>query len=487
MLAVLPSSACRLDCATMSRWEDLSVELEDPDDSYQAYVALWVESALQRFAAWSDRDSVCVSSVTVISSPDGRTAGEYHTGTAALTVSASSDDPWSSTVHELCHAVDVAEDLAPDYPSLFDPDTITNRDDYPTRRLRGSEAFARICGSGPQDIERLRVWADDCGMEVTSADLDALELVRDEVFPLAARSTWDAPSVETWWGEAWSLPAQDEGWTATRLLADGEQALLLSERSGGGWMRVHVLEPWDGSESATYTFQPCGWVEDCSWDELQAEDGAWLQVNGERGDGAWWRLTAEGVEQIGSPCTAAEGAVVSGGVAWRFTEREWEYSELGGCDLESGAQHQPPGLGPVWLPYGPDNLIALPYLTSGATHPTVRWFGVGWAWLDSDGSTWQGEELPWYFGVGSSATLPDGQWLLDVWDTNEETGEAVRAAAWLDPLTGVIRTPLDACPRRSTDPGAHYQLAAAGTGWALYMDNISLSTSEVTMRALTWE
>jgi len=471
----------------MSRWEELSVELEDSDDSDQAYAALWVEAALERFASWSDRDQICVSSVTVISSPDGITTGEYHTDTAALTVSASSDDPWSSTVHELCHAVDIAEELAPAYPDLFDPETIDNRDAYPTRRLRSSEALAQVCASGPQDIERLRSWDEGCGVEIANWNLDALELLRDEVFPLAARSTWDVPSVETQWGEAWSPPVQNEEWTAKTLIADGERALMLSERSGMGWLRVHVIDPWSGVSSATYTFQPCGRAADCTWDELQAEDGAWLKVNWEHGGGAWWRLTADGVERTESPCATAESAVVSGEVAWSFTEREWEYSEIIGCHLETGAEHDPPGVAPSWLPYGPENRIALPYLTSGATHATVRWPDLGWAWIDVGGSTWERGELPWYFGVGSTAALPNGQWLLDIGDASVETGETVLANAWLDPVAGVIRTPKDPCPRHLSDTGIHHQLASAGAGWALYMDSISLSSSGVTLRALTWE
>ncbi len=479
-------SACRLECATMSRWDELSVELGDPEDPEQAYAALWVEAALESFARWSGRDEICVAGVTVVSGMDAHTMGEYHTGTAEITVLADADDPWSSTTHELCHAIDTAEGIAPDHPDLFDPASVTNRDAYPYRRLRSSEAFARICGLGPQDIERWRVWDDDCGVRVTDQDLDALELTRDEVFPLAERSTWDRPSVDARWGEAWSLPELGEGWTARRLLADGGQALLLSERNGEGWIRIDVLDPQSGTPSATHTLQPCGQVKNCSWDEMQAEDGAWLQASWD-GGWAWWRLTAAGVEQVPSPCATEEDAAVSGGVAWSFAEREWEYSALSGCHLETGAQLRPPGLAPSLRPYGPEDDIALPYLTPAAARPTIRWFGVGYAWLEPGGSDWSRRELPWHLDLRSTAALPDGRWLLDIHDWSEVTEESLRATAWLDPATGAMQTPLDPCPRRSSDPGVHHQLAAAGEGWALYLDNSSLSASDVTLRPLTWD
>lgn len=477
-------SACRLECVTMSRWDELSVELEDSEDLEQAYAALWVEAALESFARWSGRDAICVAGVTVVSGMDDHTTGEYHTGNAEITVLAYAEDLWSSTTHELCHAIDTAEGIAPDHPDLFDPASVTNRDAYPNKRLRSSEAFARICSRGPQDIERWRAWDEDCGVQVTDQDLAALELVRDEVFPLAGRSTWDQPSVDAHWGEAWSLSELGEGWTARRLLADGRQALLLSERYGEGWIRIDVLDPQGGTPSATHTFQPCGLVKSCTWDETQVEDGAWLQASWD-GGGAWWRLTASGVEQVRSPC-AVEGTV-NAGVAWSFVEREWEYSTLSGCHLETGAQLRPPGLAPSWRPYGPEGDIALPYLTPAVARPTVRWFGVGYAWLAQDGRTWNRGDLPWHFDVWHTAALPDSRWLLDIVDRSEVTEEALGATAWLDPATGAMQTPLDPCPRRSSEPGVHYQLAAAGDGWALYMDNISLSTSDVTLHPLTWD
>ena len=468
---------CRLECAAMTEWDELELELEDAGDPETEYLGNWVLSAMERFSLWNGQDEICVSQVVLAAALSTNTDGEYNTGTAVVTVSSEDDDLWSSAVHEFCHAVDTAEEIAPDYPDLFPPSSVTNRDDYPYRRLRSSEAFARVCGHGPRDIERWRAWEQGCGIDFTDDDLEAVAVVHELVFPMAEQLPWDTPSQTLEWGTPWSIQGLDDGWTTRDVVADGEQAIALSGSVDGPLVRVDFLSPIEGLLLATQTIEPCPGLSECSWEVFSDDDSTWLRAVGEGWQG-WWNLNAEGPAVLETDCSAENGDVVAGGTAWWFKLREWENVEIAGCVLATGDTFAVPALRPSLSPYRPDMGVASPIIQRIGSRPAVVWEGVGYAWLDPDGQNWHWGSLPWHLDVDEMVPIPDGRLLLGIDTYSELLGYSLKTFAWLDPETEKFRTPEDACPMACSNGFCGW--TTAGDGWAL-LGRSYVSSSETPM------
>lgn len=137
-----------LACACPS-FEEMSVT--DPDGATEADRSL-VQEVIDGFAAATGRDGVCVPAVELRAGEDPRLAGIdglYRGPHDTILVEQGQRNLAKITRHELCHALDDQEGLSAGRAHLFPPDTILDRELYPSRADRVGEAFARACSEDP--------------------------------------------------------------------------------------------------------------------------------------------------------------------------------------------------------------------------------------------------------------------------------------------------------------------------------------------------
>lgn len=178
-------------CPTFADLE-VSDLTEDGDPTALARVT----DAVHDFAAWTQREGVCVGEVDVVDSipaPDGLEVENFR----PVGLFTSSEDrvqivpsffPLTETVnHELCHALDVQEGFSEARPDLFDGEEI-REDAYPTEERRRAESFSLACEPGGIDVSLELAYEEQCGLGPLDDLLDPIErFVAADVFPGASR------------------------------------------------------------------------------------------------------------------------------------------------------------------------------------------------------------------------------------------------------------------------------------------------------------
>lgn len=481
-LALAPMLAgCRAECAGFTRWDELNVEVADEGSEEQLEVQEVARLALAQFAAWSGEEEVCVTSMTVVPEEemDGA-SGEYDPNTAELKLSEEVNDPWELTFHELCHAVDHVQRVSLANPELYPQYTVTQIEDYPTGRLRTKEAFARICDQGARDVGRWRVWEEDCGIDYTDDDLDAVELIQDSVFPNAERIPWDDPGFGLEVGTPWTLTQDGAEWSLDELAATTDALVALYK--GTEWFsRVRFMDPLDGAVLGQYELDLCpGATSVCQVSLIRGEGEVWALSEME-GDDWLWRLSAEGATVIGHPCPDILGDVVASGVLWDGLDGSYGALGLVGCDLSTGEVLTPPEPEPSFAlrsQYVFDSSVTT---TRVGSRPAAWWGSAGMAWLQEDGETWRDATLPWHLALSELAPLPDGSWLFLVRAESPKTGDNTFTMARFDPADNTFSAPDYACPLPLQPGDTYFQELYAGDGWAVVTDTYITDLPELTL------
>ncbi len=172
----------------------LEVEIEDDGEGLSAdRVRLHVEHGIADFVAWTAREGVCIERITAREEVttlawDGIVeVNGWHSATArAIEVSSEATLPERVVVHELCHALDHAEDIAATHPDLFPVEAVPQDTVYSTHALRASEAFAQACDDTPDDLTVLRAAGEACGEDFLTDHQRFFDEVVYPGFPEAA-------------------------------------------------------------------------------------------------------------------------------------------------------------------------------------------------------------------------------------------------------------------------------------------------------------
>lgn len=482
LLLVAPTLAgCRSECAGFTRWDELDVEVSDERSEAQLGVQEVARLALAQFAAWSGEEEVCVTSMTVVPAEEAEGfEGLYDPNTAEILLAEQALDPWEATFHELCHAVDFVQGLSLANPDLFPQYMVTQIEEYPTGRARTREAFARICEQGARDVGRWRVWEEDCGIDYTDDDLDAMELVQDSIFPNAERIPWDDPGFGLEVGTPWTLTQDGTEWSLVELAATKDALVALY--TGTEWSsRVRFMDPLDGAVLGQYEIDLCPGADNLCPVSLISGDGEVWVLSGTEGDGWLWRLSAEGAEAVEHPCPEILGDVVAGGVLWDGRVGRYDTLGLAGCDLSTGEILTPPEPEPSFAPRS--QYVDEPCVTTTrvGSRPAAWWESTGMAWLQEDGQTWRDATLPWHLALFDLAPLPDGSWLFLVQAESPKTDDNTFTMALFDPSTNTFFAPDDACPLPLQPWDTYFQELFAGDGWAVVAETYITDLPELTL------
>ena len=359
---------------------------------------------LNRFAAWSATDAVCLTSVAFqdeVSDGEVGLAGAYSAEDQEITVAIDALHPYDTLFHELCHAADAATSWSAHGP--FDASQVPERSVYRTRRAREQEAFARACAVGPVDVARVSAWAMACG---APDELDPRDTyVARDVFPAAPKLPWSAGlGSRASWATGWDAPPQD----GFDLLADvGEAeagvALLYRSRGDDGDYRVLLADVATGETQRVASAALCEGVEGCRPHFVRSTRGVWVEAIGESGS-RWWRLE-EGLEPVDLPCQAPFGA------AWLDEASLWRVGlvddslQVTACDLATGTVDEVPlpdpplpgGSGRAWKTVADHDGLGL-RSAGGFARRTAD----GWAVVEAPASS---EIADLWFDL-------DGQWAL---------------------------------------------------------------------------
>ncbi|MES2644621.1 MAG: hypothetical protein V4850_34355 [Myxococcota bacterium] len=135
-----------------------------------------VRRSIDTFAAWTGRDGVCVASVEVVDVVDDEGNGGDYRGRGAPIRMRADMDVDHVIQHELCHALDFEERLAPPHYDLLEAAAGEDGADL-------DEEFAKVCDGGPPPLGEIAL-LEACGIESPLA-----AVLRDEVY----RAYVDAP------------------------------------------------------------------------------------------------------------------------------------------------------------------------------------------------------------------------------------------------------------------------------------------------------
>jgi hypothetical protein len=481
ILMLSPAVGCAWECPTYSAWDDLEVGIEDPEDAEQQSVQHRVALALDAFARWSGRDEVCVSSVEVVAPGDEQTLGWWTPDDASLVITTLGDDPWQSTTHELCHAVDWEEGISRAHRDLFTGEDVPHSLERPTRAHRRREDFALVCGNGPRDATRWRRWRDECGLRFDDEELAAIEMAQHEVFAPSQLIPWEQPSDALTIGEPWAPPTTPEGWRLVSYQAAGAELALLYALGDAGY-GVDFVDPGSGRLFQRSTVAPCAHRLDCRVARLEGEGGPWLEV--EAGDERWLlQLSMAGVERVENRCEGFDAQLVAGAALWT-----WDGEDLPtvtGCDLATGALVEPPISTPAFPMEDHWVTQAWPRLGRVGGRPAVHWSDLGLTWLAQDTGSWHEQILPYHLAVKQVVPLPDGRVLLLV-ETVDSAHTWQLTVAWFDPATGEFEAPDNACPLPARKDRAFNRWAVAGDGWAVLWEGWDLADEETLFLPLSW-
>ena len=164
------------------------MEVTDPDDLVSPAFVAEIRRAVDDFAAWTGRNGVCVPEARVAAPGDvarhhRRSRHPNYNRRRPLLVHTGSSDPYRSTLHELCHALD--EDLggfSREHEALFETPVEDVYWDGGSldhgRWLEREERFARACAQGPTGL----AWEEALQDCLLTEDVSALSLVRRSIY-----------------------------------------------------------------------------------------------------------------------------------------------------------------------------------------------------------------------------------------------------------------------------------------------------------------
>jgi hypothetical protein len=211
-------------------------EVTDPNDLASRDFLAEIRAGIADLAAWTGRDGVCVSELSVVAADDSRLedtyVGRYFHSSGHVIISAGASSPRVVARHELCHALDALDGISDAHAEVFAGDDDTYADS-------ASERFAHVCEQEPRDLAFAETFAPVCDLPaegemasltlelaLSAADADPgvagtlpVEIVRHPVtLPAAGYST--ALAANDGLGLAVETPS--DGGAPTLLRVDGE-------------------------------------------------------------------------------------------------------------------------------------------------------------------------------------------------------------------------------------------------------------------------
>lgn len=450
-LAILVAAAltgCHPTCPPFDQ-----VEVEDPQGLLVPTARQGIQQALDDFAAWTDRDGVCVPSVQVVDDRGHWWAGYYLRPGAPIRVGPYPTRSYDLTLHELCHAIDEVEGIVDQHPRHFH-EGLVDDGRYWTPALRRAEGFAQLCDDGPVDAAMRRRLVEECG--VGMALLPQRELLQDQVFLGVPRLPWDAPA---WRGERrppGSLADLDADWTtlSERLAVPGQELVLARPAAPGrerpDGILLLALDPETGAGAPVARLDP----GELSLDALAGAGFSLLP-----GDAGLLALS-DAPGRPGWRLDPATGASLR--LPWSAPPRttRWALAELGGrllvqeaADRWALALLDPKSGEAEAIAWDRDLLVE-----RVTVDPEGAWL---WAWeegllrLSADGTLSVAAALPAGVDARDALPLADGRWAVQV--AALDAADQARAAVVLaDPLAADPAdrwaTPAELCAQVH-DPG----------------------------------
>lgn len=159
-----------------------------------------VEEALADFKAWSGRQHLPLGTITLQAQVEQKeilVEGLYLPSSHQILLAEDHPDLRENTLHELCHALDNAENLSDKNAHIFEEGRLLPSAVYDNARLRRHEVFARVCEQGALDLGLLTQLEQQCGKGFIQEDV---AFVQKNVYPhgphlqmqLGGQPVWDA-------------------------------------------------------------------------------------------------------------------------------------------------------------------------------------------------------------------------------------------------------------------------------------------------------
>jgi hypothetical protein len=208
-------------CPDFTETEISDVATSPPEGARDA-----MQAAFDDFVAWTGREGVCVASVSLV---DGVTEEAEHTegmnravigrddGTVAVSIAADADDVYTTTLHQLCHAIDTIEGHSTANLDIFTGKGFSHDEAYDTRKELAAEGFAELCDYGAWDVGAARHIEEACAREFLASDT---RYVQEQIYPDGPRAPVDIGEVPTW-APSTVVQVPPAGWVERFASVDG--------------------------------------------------------------------------------------------------------------------------------------------------------------------------------------------------------------------------------------------------------------------------
>lgn len=171
-------------CSPCGPWSEIPIDANTSAEP--ALSATLVRDGMEQLAAWTERESTCVSEVRFVDDlRDGsqKLNGRYLENPGRVFVEStlvSSKIP-SITIHEFCHAIDFEGQIVDKESTALESVAEGLPAYYASETDQLHEAFARVCTQGPQGVAVLHGISQICDLDL---ELDAHRFVEEQIFPI---------------------------------------------------------------------------------------------------------------------------------------------------------------------------------------------------------------------------------------------------------------------------------------------------------------
>ncbi len=438
---------------TLTDWGDMTLQA---DEDVPASTVERVAAQLEQFIDWTGREQSCVQGITLRSDYDvvhgGYAQGSFRRATGEIQVSTAFDDPESSLVHELCHAIDQQDGTSRRDRDLFPRGSLDRGDGRPAKP---SEVFALTCDRGPQQATRWQLVEQQCEVAVSELSTAALQRVQETVYVDAeSGADWGSATARVEAGQPWALTAPEPNLSLAGIAAGSDHVVVVWRSVAvEGRVVVDHLAPGTGTPELWQEIETCGPDPDyCHVELLPGPEGPWIHSQGGTsvGERRLWRLSPEGATETRTPCLSDSWDLVVDGQLWSASfmvnygpvNQEATLQKLDGCEIETGEERSLDAPTPLFPRIGWELSWAPPTLTWVDQAPAVWWRGAALSWPDAQG--WQERELPTHLDLAAMAIGAEGGFEFLVL-TPTADGRRVLGLVRYEPISDTWSAPVSSC------------------------------------------